>query len=373
MTPASTEPVLGQRALNRALLARQHLIERRPASAAAEIEHLVGMQAQIPQAPYVGLWSRLEGFHPAQLSSLIEKRKAVRLGLMRNTLHLVSAPDCLRLWPLFQPVLSARFRSSSFARGLKGADFEAIVGAATELLAEKPQTLSALGSALQQRFPDHSATDLAYAIRHLTPLIQLPPRGLWGRSGVPTWSTAELWLGNGTTNSASLDTVVLRYLAAFGPASRADAAAWSGLPGLAMVVDRLRPQLRSFRDERGRQLFDLPEAPRPDPKMPVPPRFLPAYDNLLLGHRDRTRVIAFEHRYIVGGGTFLLDGAVAGSWTVTSQKNQRRLTIASFQPLKRRDRSALGEEAERFQQFLSPSARPGIAFTVAAPPAGPPR
>lgn len=359
--------MLGQRTLNRALLARQHLIERARSGALIEVEYLVGMQAQIPQAPYVGLWSRLEGFKPQQLSALIENRKAVRLGLLRNTLHLVSGRDCLTLWPLFQTLFQQRLRASPFAAGLKGADLDAVMASAGTLLRAKPMTLAALGAALHEEFPRHPANDLAYAMRHLVPLIQVPPRGLWRRSAQPTWSTAEIWLGQPAGSRSSVDALILRYLGAFGPASVADFAAWSDLSGSRTAFERLRKDLLRFRDDRGRELFDLPDAPRPDARTPVPPRFLPEYDNLLLGHQDRTRVIAFEHRHVILNGTFLVDGIVAGIWTIAHEKDQSRLTISAFKALGKRDRVALGDEGERLLMFAAPTAKPTIDFLVAPP------
>lgn len=366
--------VLSQRALNRTLLTRQHLIDRRRAAALAEIEHLVGMQAQVPNAPYVGLWSRLQNFNPAELASLIEGRQAVRVGIMRNTLHLMSAQDCLTMWPLFAALLAQRLRATHFARTLPGVDFTAVVRETRRLLRQRSLTLAQLGRALQGRWPDSPADSLAYVARHLLPLVQVPPRGVWGKGGQPTWSTAQIWLNQPLAATTSVEPIWLRYLAAFGPASVADMSAWSGLSGLRQVMDRMRPDLRSFRDEKGRELLDIPDAVLPDARTPVPPRFLPEFDNLLLSHHDRTRVIALEHRYMVGNGTFLVDGMVAGVWTMDSRSPARlgggrgSLTISSFQPIASHDRRALGEEGERLLSLLSPSSPArNIQFRVAEP------
>jgi len=366
--------VLSQRALNRALLARQHLIERRSSSALHEIEHLVGMQAQVPNAPYVGLWSRLAGFEPSELGDLIEQRQAVRIGIMRNTLHLVSARDCLRLWPLFQPLAAQRLRASPFGRATAGVDLKAVVHEARRRFNEKPRTIKQLGELLQARWPQAPAVSLAYVTRHLMPLIQVPPRGVWGKRGQATWSTAEIWLGHSLERNPSLESLVPRYLQAFGPASVADIAAWSGLSGLRPVVETLRRDLRSFKDERGRELLDMPDGMLPDPRTPAPPRFLPEFDNILLSHQDRTRVIAFEHRYVVASGTFLLDGVVGGIWSIGKGNDASRLTISSFHPLKRGDRTGLAEEGERLLAFAAPSpAQTGIDFVVKPPTMPSPR
>jgi hypothetical protein len=346
------------------LLARQHLIERRDASALDEIEHLAGMQAQVPNAPYVGLWSRLEKFEAKSLSDLIENHQAVRLGLMRNTIHLMSARDCLDFVVLFRPLLTQRFRASPFARALPDVDFDAVANEAKHILHAGPLTLAELGARLATGFAGPPES-LAYVVRHLVPIVQVPPRGLWRRSAQPRWATVEDWLGAAPDEQPSADRLVLRYLEAFGPATVSDIASWSGLTGLKPVVERLRDRLVSFRDEKGRELFDLPEAPRPNPNMPVPVRLLPEYDNLLLGHQDRTRVIAFEHRHVILNGTFLLDGVVAGIWVLSNKKDQSRLTVSSFKPLASVDRTAIGEEAERLLGFAASGSKRTLEFTVA--------
>jgi winged helix DNA-binding protein len=325
------------------------------------------MQAQVPSSPYFGLWSRLEDFEPQELSRLIANRRAVRLGLLRNTLHLVTARDCLELRPLLQSFLADTLRGSHFGRNLTGMDLDAVVAAATELMREKPRTLSELGALLGRRWPERDPTSLAYAIRHLVPLLQVPPRGLWGESAQPAWTTVELWLGRApAARKSSLEN--LRYLRAFGPATVADVSNWSGLKALRPVLDSLRPRLRSFADERGRELLDVPEGPLPDPDTPAPPRFLPEYDNLVLGHQDRTRVIAMEHRYVVWAPMFLLDGVVAGIWRLGRDRDRATLSISAFKPLGKRDREALADEGRRLLEFAAPKAsKTDVRFEVAPP------
>jgi Winged helix DNA-binding domain len=306
------------RALNRALLARQGLLERTDGPALAMIERLVGMQAQEPPDPYVGLWTRLEGFAPPQLSVLIEGRQAVRAGLMRGTIHLVSAPDLLAIQPLTLPILAGQFRSI-FAKHLgAGAALEDVVRAGRELLLEAPRTRAELGRLLAPLFPDTDASILGHAVVHHVPLVQVPPRGLWGRSGQATWALTPEWVGD-ERGEADIDRLVLRYLAAFGPATAADVRTWSRITGLRAVIDRLRPGLRTFRDERGRELLDVPDGPLPDPETPAPPRFLPAYDNVLLSHDDRSRVTSRNLSYapIPTGrfvGSLLVDGFLRAMW-----------------------------------------------------------
>ena len=366
--------VLSQRALNRALLARQHLLRRRKASAVDEIEHLVGMQAQVPNSPYVGLWTRLEGFQPNELADLINSRRAVRLGLMRNTIHLVTARDSLAQRPLYQSLFDRGWQTSHFGRNLVGIDISAVIAEATALMKERPRTFAELGKLLQRRWPERDATSLAYAIRYLVPIVQVPPRGIWGKSAQPTWTSTDLWLGRSLAANPSIDRLVVRYLTAFGPATVADVSAWSGLTGLREVVERLRPKLRTFRDERGRELFDVPDGPLPDPDTPAPPRFLPEYDNILIGHADRTRVIDHAYRYVIFAGTLLVDGFVQGTWTIKRERNAATLTIEPLRRLTNTDRTAVAEEGERLLNFAAGEAsRRDVRITAVAitPPRAP--
>lgn len=359
-----TDEVLGRRALNRALFERQMLLRRREVSAAEAIEHLVGMQAQAPNPPYVGLWTRLEGFDPDELGRLIEEGRAVRIALMRNTVHLVSARDCLRLRPLMKPVIDRGLNARR--SGVDGIDIEALGAASRALLEEQPRTAKELGGLLQERWPDRDPALLARAVRHLLPLVQVPPRGVWGKSGQTTHTTAEAWLGRPLDDAYSLDEVVLRYLGAFGPASVKDTQTWAGLTRLDRVFERLRPRLLSFRDERGKELFDLPDAPRPDPEVPAPARFLPEFDNLILSHADRTRVIADDYRRALASrngmvpATILVDGFVRGTWRTERTRGEPKLEIEAFEPLSKEDRDSLIEEGERLLRFM---ARPRGAAT----------
>ncbi|MFL5756839.1 MAG: winged helix DNA-binding domain-containing protein [Chloroflexota bacterium] len=358
--------------MNRATLARQHLLEPVSMPVAGMIEHLVGMQSQVPTAPYVGLWTRLTAFDPTTLSTLMTSRDAVRMSLMRTTLHLVTAADALALRPLLQPVLERGLWSGSpFGRRIKGVDVDELLATGAALLEERPRTTAALGKALAERWPDYDAVSLAHAVRYLVPLVQIPPRGVWGQSMAPTWTTLDAWLDGRTAPPLTLDDLVLRYLRAFGPASVQDIQAWCWLTRLRPVVERLRSQLVTFRAEDGVELFDLQDAPRPDPDVPAPPRFVPEYDNLLLSHADRTRLIAVEYRELAfTNGAFLVDGFAVGSWKLTRANGTATLALRAFEPVSPADRAALGEEGERLLGFLAPSERAEIRFAGDDDPIG---
>jgi Winged helix DNA-binding domain len=354
--------VLSQRALNRALLERQLLLHRRRDSAAEAIEHLVGMQAQEPGDPYVALWSRLEGFQPEELSRLIADRHAVRTSLMRATIHLVTARDCLALRPVMQSVLERTFASSAFARNIAGVDLGELLAAGRNLLEERLRTRAELRPLLAERWPGYDADSLASAIGFLLPLVHVPPRGLWGKSGKVALTTVEAWLGRLLDPDPTPDDVVLRYLAAFGPATVGDIRTWSRLTGLRAVIERLRPYLVTFRDERGRELFDLPGAPRPDPETPAPPRFLPEYDNILLSHDDRSRIIPDNRGLPMpagrGGelGSLLVDGSLGGMWRITRGRGKATLVIEAGGDWTKAEETAVVEEGTRLLAFVAAGA-----------------
>ena len=321
--------ILDRRALNRALLERQLLLRRAPLRSADALERLVGLQAQAPLAPYVGLWSRLEGFQTDELATLLRRREAVRLALLRGTIHLVTARDALALRSLFDGVLTRASRGPE-PGGKRLAEVRA-------LLEERPRTRAELG-------PDALVTTLRI------PTVQVTPRGLWGETGPAAFTTVEAWLGRAPDAAATPDEMVLRYLRAFGPATVADIRTWSGVSGIAEVVERLRPRLVSY----GRYL-DVPGAPLPDPDTPAPPRFLPEYDNVLLSHADRARINPHGHPIPLAPGngarmgTFLVDGFLAGTWRIDGG----RLRIEPFGRLARADRAALDEEGERLLAFAT--------------------
>jgi hypothetical protein len=373
--------VLSLRALNRALLSRQLMVDQpglpedpvaRRARVIQAIEHLVGLQAQAPFPPYYGLWSRLPGFRPGDLAPLLTDRSVVRIALMRGTIHLVSARDCLPLRRLLQPVLERGLRGA-FGRQLAGVDAVALAAAGRDLVEAAPMTFSALGEALAGRWPDHPPAALAQAVRAHVPLVQVPPRAVWGWAGQSLHTSAEHWLGRQARAvpwfPETPSGLVTRYLAAFGPATVADVAAWSGLTGLRAVLEELRPSLVTFREDGGAELFDLPSAPRPDPDVPAPVRLAAEFDNLLLAHADRARVVSpanLKRFYTVNGvfpGSVLVDGFVAGIWRLARSKGSATLAIELFGPV--RDRDLVAREAERMLAFCAPEAAHQIRFSPA--------
>ncbi|MFB7813663.1 winged helix DNA-binding domain-containing protein [Paenibacillus chitinolyticus] len=353
--------VLSRHVLNRTLLQRQLLLSRADLSAPEAIRHLVGLQAQASNPPYIGLWTRLKAFRHEDLSQLLLERQVVRIALMRATLHLVTAHDCLGLRPLLQPVLD-RGLKGSYGRKLAGLNIGAIAAAGRTLAEQEPRTFSELGSLLGNQWPDTDPAALAAVVRTLVPLVQVPPRGIWGVGGLAAHTPAETWLGKPLQASTGPDEMLLRYLTAFGPATVQDMQVWSGLTRLREAVDRLRPRLMTYRDEHGSELFDVSGLPLMDPDSLTPLRFLPEFDNMLLSYADRSRIIAEEHRsrvFTVNGiirATVLVGGFVSGTWKVERSRGLATLVIEPFKPLSTEYRTALAEEGSRLLRFIAEDA-----------------
>jgi DNA glycosylase AlkZ-like len=349
---------LDRRTLNRTLLARQGLLGRVRRPALEVVEELVGLQAQEPVDPYVGLWNRIVGFDPDELATALVERRAVRMGMLRTTLHLVTPADATTLYPVFHDVLARAFRSSPFAKTLAGADIEAIAIAAREELEAEPLSPTELGRRLGKRWPELDATAMAYTARFLLPLVQVPPRGLWGQTGRATNTTAEAWLGGPLGPAASLEAIIRRYLRAFGPATIADIRIWSWLTGLRPVVDGMRPTLRTYRDEAGRELLDVEDGLIVEPDRPAPPRFLPQYDNVFLSHADRSRIngaLTWGLDF-VWKGPILVDGFITGTWRVKRERGTATMTVELGAQVDGSTRVALEEEAGRLFAFVAPDA-----------------
>jgi hypothetical protein len=354
------------RALNRTTLQRQLLLERAPLDALSAVHRLVGLQAQVPANPYPALWSRLEGFAAADLGTLLVERQVARIASIRGTIHLLTADDCLGLWPLFRPIFDRELAAHpEVGPGLAGVDLDPILDWARALLGTEPLPLPALRVALAERFPTQDAAALAYACRNHLALVQVPPRGLLGRSHQVTVTTAEAWLGRPLVSSPSVDELVVRYLRAFGPATAADIATWSRLTGIAATLDRLGSQLRQWRDEAGRTLWDVADGVPADPETLAPVRLLPEYDNVLLAHADRSRFFDAESTAALypagrlGRGHVLVDGTLRGSWRIA----EGRLDVLHA-PLARADLDATVAEASRLAAFLQPDEPPSVSMTA---------
>lgn len=345
----SKADVLSARALGRATLARQLLLERAPITALAAIERLAGLQAQLPRPPFVGLWARVLGFERGALHRLVHDRHAVRATLMRGTIHLVSAADYAVLRAALAPVLS---------RGMKrmaGQNVAAVLRHTKKIL---PATFGEVRASLATKFP---RADI-YALRMHLPVVIMPSETRWSFAGNAPFHDAEAWLGRGLAE-ASLEALIRRYLAAFGPASVKDAQAWSGVRNLAPVFEAMRGELRTFRSDDGRELFDLPEAPRPSEDTPAPARLLPEFDNLLLAFADHARIIEPARRpglttnNGIVAATFLVDGRVAGTWELARDKAAASIRLRPFQKVSKAALAAVSAEAEALLRWHEPDAK----------------
>jgi hypothetical protein len=343
--------VLDNRALGRATLARQLLLDRADIGVLDAVTHLCGMQAQEPQEPFIGLWSRLRAFDPTALDDLLLQRQVVRTHLMRRTVHLVTADDVIAWRGRHNAMLRQRVLGN-YRRELDGVDLEQLAEAGHAVMADgEPRSMTELAKSLADRWPapGHRAMG-EMLVAALVPLVQLPPRGLWrSKAGVRNVRLVD-WLGRDLDPADPGPDLVRRYLTAYGPAATADLRAWCGLAGLPGAVAEIRDELVSFRDERGRQLLDLPDAPRPDPDTPAPVRFLPAFDNSILGYDDRTRIVDDEHRNlsIAGARVVLVDGRVTATWTVEDDT----VAVEPLRRLTKAERDEVVEEGQELARFL---------------------
>ncbi|MEU2038340.1 winged helix DNA-binding domain-containing protein [Nocardia niwae] len=346
---------LSLRELNRALLVRQKLVERVRMPPLELVRQLVAVQGQEPNWPYVGLWSRLADFRHDDLAALLRDRSLVRSTMIRRTVHLADAEDYRWLRPTVQSVVVAALKTPYFRDEIDGVDLAALAAAGRELLAGQHLRRRELGDLLARRFPGRHPRRLAETVELLVPLTHGPETGAWGRwrNRFVTVGSAEEWTGTPMA-APQPATLVLRYLAAFGPATVTDMQAWAGITRLAEVVDDLRPRLRVFTDDEHRVLFDLPDAPLADPELPVPVRFLPAFDNALLGHKDRRRIVGEEDRKrtakeaSAGVAVYLVDGFVHGRWSLDGAT----LRIVPWHPLSASDEAAVRAEAEDLLSFV---------------------
>ncbi|MFE1344666.1 winged helix DNA-binding domain-containing protein [Streptomyces sp. NPDC058757] len=361
-------PPVSRRALGRATLARQLLLTPSPLGPEEAVHHLLGLQAQNTKPPYYALAARLDGFRPEALSALMESRAVARIATLRSTVHTHTARDAVALRAFAQPGALDRGTALS-GRKLAGAgvDLDRLGALARDFVEAEPRTPGRIRERLLAEWPDADPEALVMYVRCLLPLVQATPRGLWGRSGQVALTTTDVWFGGRTHGPADADETVLRYLGAFGPASVKDMQTWCGVTRLRPVFERLRPRLLVLRDEDGTELFDLPDAPRPDASVPAPPRLLPEFDNLLLSHADRRRFVpdAYRGRTWTGNQAhrvLLLDGSVAGLWYLEETGKRVTLTVAPFGRIGRADRAGITTEAERVLSLTVPE---GDAYDLA--------
>ncbi|WP_344314197.1 winged helix DNA-binding domain-containing protein [Fodinicola feengrottensis] len=356
--------VVSRRVLNRALLERQLLVRRCKLRPAAAIERLVGLQAQATNPPFHGLWSRLVNFDQRQLDELITSRQVVRAATMRGTLHLHTADDFLTIRAVVQPGFE-RAMQSTYAKVLDGMDVNELAKVGRELLAGEPLTFGQLRDGLLARWPGRHPTMVTNAVRTQVPLVQVPPCGTWDRSGPRVYTTIEKWLDRPVSAEPAVESLISRYLSVFGPATVADVQNWSGLTRLGEVVERMRPTLRTLRTEDGAELFDLPRGALPDPDLPVPVRLVAEFDNVVLGHADRSRIVPDKYRkriMTVNGivrGTVLSDGFVAGLWKIQRTKTAATLVVTPFSVL---DQEATEAEALSLLRFTAPTSEHQVSF-----------
>jgi hypothetical protein len=364
-TPATQS----RRALNRATLSRQLLLERSPLRPHDALHTLAGLQAQAPLAPHVGLWTRLRDYVPATLDELYDERRVLRANLMRATVHLVTTEDALHWQGLLAPI-GARSVQAAFGKRLGGIDLDALTGTAQRLLHAGALSTAELGQQLVGHFPGYDADALAYGARGRLGLVHVPPRGKWNASAPTRQTTFAAYLDREPEPAAAPDAMFLRYLAAFGPASVQDAQAWSGLTRLSEIAERLLPELLVLRDEDGRTLYDLPHAARPSEFVPAPIRFLPEYDNVFFGYADRTRFVPDQRKPPIPPGngartgTVFTDGEWRATWRIALPAARRAAKTAGMRQAEAQQVAAQQAEAQRSEaQQPAPSATAVLTVT----------
>jgi DNA glycosylase AlkZ-like len=346
--------VLTRRDLNRTLLLRQGLLERSTRPALEMVEHLVGLQAQENLPPYLSLAARLERFDPEELSSALERREVVRFLTMRGTIHVLTPDDALALRPWVQPALDQQSGSNQMSRPAQDVPPGDLVAACRRLLADGPLPVKRLGELLAETFDGVPAGALAHKARERAPLVQVPPRGLWKRSGGVAYQTVENHLGRPMT-TVDVPELVRRYLRAFGPAAAADMTTWSRVTRLGPVFAAMRDELVEVACEDGRTRYDVPGAPYADGDVAAPVRLLGGYDNLWLSHAERLHVVPDDVRARwMGanggvGNTVFVDGFMAGLWW----NRDGRVELDVFRGLTRAQRADLDDEVARVEDLLS--------------------
>ncbi|WP_225826501.1 winged helix DNA-binding domain-containing protein [Streptomyces naphthomycinicus] len=348
--------VLSRRALNRATLARQLLLERAQTSVADAVERLLALQAQQPSAPFLGLWNRLAGFTADDLRTALDRREVVRATYVRATVHLLSARDYLAFRALVEPSLAAAAAAATKRIPGPDADPERLVSVARGVLGAGPLDFGAIRERMQVEFPEVNDRALGYCVRMNLPLVMVPTADRWAFPASSQVAMAESWLGTEPAANSSAEDFVRRYLAAYGPAGPADLREFGWLK-TADVFQRLAPELREFTTEDGQVVYDLADAPRPDPDTPAPARLLPEFDSLVLAHKDRSRIVPTEYRprlitkNLRVPASFLWDGFVAGTWSTTRRRTAVTLTLTPFERLPAQAVRELSAEADRVLRF----------------------
>ena len=346
--------MLTVRDLNRTLLRRQHLLERTSMPALDMVHHLLGLQAQENLPPYLSLAARIDGFQPRELSDALERKEAVRFLTMRGTVHVLTPHDALTLRAWVQPALDRQTASNQNTKEARHLPVEDVVAAAVAILAGGPLPVKQLGERLAEAFPGVPGNALAHIAREHAPMVQVPPRGMWKRSGGVVYQTVDNHLG---LASALLDVpeTVRRYLRAFGPVTPSDMTTWSGVTRLAPVFASMKDELIEVACEDGRKRYDLPDAPYGSEDEHAPVRLLGTYDNIWLSHADRSHVSTPEMRAAwmgVNGGignVLFVDGFVGGIWWWRDDKVELNVLV----PLTRAQQGELDEEVERVTGLLS--------------------
>lgn len=353
--------VLTTRALNRATLARQMLLERSDGGIVEAVKFLGGLQGQQTHDPYIGLWSRLKDFRQEDLTALIVERTLARATTMRGTLHLHTADDLLGFRALVQPFVSQQWKSN-FLRRFGSEDEGKVRRAGLRLLDKGPMTAGTLNKALKEKFPSAEPIALSTLVALSETLVQVPPTRIWGNNDAPLLARVENWLPPPYKRPLSREDLVRRYLAAYGPASIADMATWCRLSKLGESFKKISDELIVLEDESGRTLYDLPDAPRPDEDTPAPVRFLPLYDNAYLGYDNRRRMLSEATAHLVNmfqqfKPAVLIDGTMNAGWSIVSKKGEAVLEIETYRKILKRELRALEAEGLAFAKFMEPGAR----------------
>lgn len=352
------------RRLNRILLGRQMLLEREAIGPAEALERVFAVQAQLPRAPFLGLWARLKGFTKAELLSAIHARAVVRSTMMRGTLHLATARDVLAFRTTVMPP-----RDTTLPWGVKPAPelLERVLEIGRAHFGPEPKDFESVRQVIEAEGLE-PVRPLAYAARMFLPLVQASSDASFGHEPGGRFTLAKTWLGQDEEQEPQPAALARRYLAAHGPSLPADFAGWSGLKGAAAVFEALGEELVTFTDERGRTLYDLRDAPRPEADTAAPVRLLADFDGAVLGRADRTGIIKPEHAPLLASknglipAMVLIDGVVAGTWRIDAKRRTVAVSVRPFGKLAAKDRKTIEAEAISAALFLEPDAKPEVTF-----------